>query len=409
MNNCRRPDYDVIIAGAGPAGTSAAIHLATRGARVLLVEAKKFPRPKLCGEFISPECAVHFDRLGVAREMLDSGGAKITETKFYVPSGNGVAMPSEWFQSDGSRVALGLSRAEMDARLLARARAVGVDVLEEAPACGLITEAEIVRGVRLKVGGNEHDYRSFVTIDATGRTRALARRVNGTGSRGRQESKRRASLVAFKAHLENTSLDVNTCEIYFYRGGYGGLSGIEKGLSNLCFIVRGRDVAGKGSDPARAMREIVMSNKRAAHALRNARMRSEWLSVALEDFGRRELIPSEGLMAVGDAASFIDPFTGGGMLMALESGQLAAEAILAWLPHRVREDSAFAALAANYRAGYEAKFGARLRLCEWLRRAAFAPPLFAEAAARALNVSARVRRHIARATRHASLSSDTPT
>ncbi|MBA2645942.1 MAG: tryptophan 7-halogenase [Pyrinomonadaceae bacterium] len=187
------------------------------------------------------------------------------------------------------------------------------------------------------------------------------------------------------------------------------MSAIEGGLSNLCFIVRARDVQEKGSDAARVMREIVMSNKRAAHALRNARMRSEWLSVALEDFGRRELIPSEGLMAVGDAASFIDPFTGGGMLMALESGQLAAEAILAWLPRRVREDSAFAALAANYRAGYEAKFGARLRLCEWLRRAAFAPPLFAEAAARALNVSARVRRHIARATRHASLSSDTPT
>jgi flavin-dependent dehydrogenase len=409
MNDCGRPDYDVIIAGAGPAGTSAAIHLATRGARVLLAEAKKFPRPKLCGEFISPECVVHFDRLGVAREMLDSGGAKITETKFYVPSGNSVAMPSEWFQSGGHQVALGLSRAEMDARLLARARVAGVEVLEEAPTCGLITEAEIVRGVRLKVAGDEHYKRYYITIDATGRSRALARRVNGAGSGRQQKLKRRAPLVAFKAHLENTAADENTCEIYFYRGGYGGLSAIESGLSNLCFIVRGRDVVGKGSNPERAMREIVMSNKRAACALREARVRSEWISVALESFGRRELIPSEGLMAAGDAASFIDPFTGGGMLMALESGQLAAEAILAWLPRLVREDSVFAALAANYRAGYEAKFGARLRLCRWLRRAAFAPPFLAEAAARALNISAHARRYIARATRHASLFSDTPT
>ncbi|HVF28724.1 MAG TPA: NAD(P)/FAD-dependent oxidoreductase [Pyrinomonadaceae bacterium] len=409
MNNHRRPDYDVIIAGAGPAGTSAAIRLATRGARVLLAEAKKFPRPKLCGEFISPECAVHFDRLGVAREMLASGGAKITETKFYVPSGHGVRMPSEWFQSGGHRVALGLSRAEMDARLLTRARAVGVDVLEESPVSGLIIEDEIVRGVKLKLNGAEKAFRSFVTLDATGRARALSRRVNSAGSGRRQESKNRAPLVAFKVHLENTSTDENTCEIYFYGGGYGGLSGIENDLSNLCFIVRGCDLVGKGSDPARALREIVMSNKRAACALRGARVRSEWLSVALESFGRRELIPTDGLIAAGDAASFIDPFTGGGMLMALESGELAAETILAWLLRREREESGFATLAANYRAGYEAKFGARLRLCGWLRRAAFAPPLFAEAAARALNVSAFVRRHIARSTRHASLFSDTPT
>jgi len=62
-------DYDVIIAGGGPAGASAAIHLATGGARVLLVEQKKFPRAKLCGEFISPECTPHFERLGVADQM----------------------------------------------------------------------------------------------------------------------------------------------------------------------------------------------------------------------------------------------------------------------------------------------------------------------------------------------------
>ena len=398
MNNCRRPDYDVIIAGAGPAGTSAAIHLATRGARVLLVEAKKFPRPKLCGEFISPECAVHFDRLGVAREMLNSGGAKITETKFYVSSGNGVAMPSEWFQSGSHRVALGLSRAEMDARLLARARATGVEVLEEAPVGGLIIENEIMCGVKLKLNGDETAFRSLVALDATGRARALSRHVRSEAGSTHQQSKRRAPLVAFKVHLENASIDKNACEIYFYRGGYGGLSAIEGGLSNLCFIVRARDVREQGSDAARVMREIVMSNKRAAYALRNARLRSEWLCVALESFGRRELIPTEGLMTAGDAASFIDPFTGGGMLMALESGQLAAEVISRHLASQ-RRDESFDPLARDYSARYNARFGSRLRVSAWLRRAAFAPPIAAEAAMLALRASDGARRLLARSTR----------
>ncbi len=399
MKDYLRSDfYDAIIAGAGPAGTSAAIHLATRGARVLLVEAKKFPRPKLCGEFISPECALHFDRLGVAREMLDSGSAKITETKFYVPSGNGVRMPSEWFQSGGHRVALGLSRAEMDARLLSRARAVGVDVLEEAPVYGLIIEEDCVRGVRLKVNGDERDYRSFVTIDATGRARALSRHVRSGASVTHQQSKKRAPLVAFKAHLENTSADDNTCEIYFYQGGYGGLSAIENGLSNLCFIVRADDVRTTGSDAARAMREIVMSNKRAACALRSARVRSEWLCVALESFGRRELVPIDGLIAAGDAASFIDPFTGSGMLMALESGELAAEVISRHLASQRCEES-FDALARDYSARYDERFGSRLRVSAWLRRAAFAPPIAAEAAMLALRASNGARRLLARSTR----------
>src|SRR4051812_24746542 len=105
-------DYDVIIAGGGPAGASAAIHLAQRGARVLLAEQKKFPRPKLCGEFISPECARHFERLGVKDQIFAGRPTTLTDTVFYSRKGKSVRVPSSWFGANG--VALGLSRAEMD-------------------------------------------------------------------------------------------------------------------------------------------------------------------------------------------------------------------------------------------------------------------------------------------------------
>ncbi|MDT7602643.1 MAG: hypothetical protein QOF61_640 [Acidobacteriota bacterium] len=419
-------NFDVIVVGAGPAGASAAIRLACEGARVALVEQKKFPREKLCGEFISPECVEHFARLGVAESMTSAGGADLRETVFYAQSGRAVSVPSAWFgRGTGATRALGLSRAEMDARLLRRARDVGATVLEDAHAT-VASDGARVRGVRVQTGGAEQLFTAAVTIDATGRTRALARKVeresrgvkldetrdekddegarksSGTSSDGGASVERRRQLVAFKAHLEGARLAESACEIYFYRGGYGGLSSVERGLSNLCFIVSSADVRARDGDAGRVMREVVCSNRRAAETLRDARVSSPWLAVALEGFGRFRLVPAQGLLAVGDAASFIDPFTGSGMLMALESGELAASVIARNLS-RLRADGSsadsFVALADDYRALYRERFGARLRVCSHLRRAAFAPGALVELGVAALGASARFRRGLARATR----------
>jgi flavin-dependent dehydrogenase len=385
--------YDVIIAGGGPAGSSAAIHLAQRGARVLLAEQKKFPRPKLCGEFISPECTTHFERLGVADQMFASGPASLTETVFYSQGGAHVSVPSDWFSR--GRVALGLSRAEMDERLLRRAAQVGVDVHEDTQVVELTFTQDRIRGVRLRKGDADEVFSASLTIDATGRARSLARMAESVCST--QARVQRRTLVAFKAHLRHAQVAAGACEIYFYRGGYGGLSSIENGLSNLCFIVNSRDVRALQSDPDRVMREIVCGNSRAAHTLRAAELAAPWIAVSLEGFGRHSVAPAPGLLTIGDAASFIDPFTGSGMLMALESGELAADAITKSLPE-AENPEALRQLAENYRASYERQFSSRLRLCSLIRRAAFTPGL-ANAAIRIFGASERLRRRMARATR----------
>ena len=385
-------NYDVIIAGGGPAGACAAIHLATQGARVLLLEQKKFPRPKLCGEFISPECAAHIERLGVAEAMLAAEPSQLTDTVFYSRSGKSVRVPSSWFRTNGA--ALGLSRAEMDERLLRRAAAAGADVLEEAHVTNVIVENRTACGLAVKHETNEATYRGRTIIDATGRSRAVTRRLSNQAGRARRE---RGSMVAFKAHLDNTSVEPGACEIYFYRGGYGGLSSIENGLSNLCFIASARDVRAKGADADRVMREVVCMNQRAAVTLQHARLNSPWLAVSLEGFGRSSVAPVNGLLAIGDAAAFIDPFTGSGMLMALESGGLAANAISDYLNDAPTVGS-LDALTLAYARRYHEVFDSRLRLCAWLRRAAFVPGV-AGAAINLAGANEVVRRKLAQATR----------
>src|SRR5689334_20098902 len=132
MNNPQssigNPRPRVVMAGAGPAGSSVAIRLAKLGFEITLIERERFPRPKLCGEFISPECLAHFTELGVLDQMMSAGGDEISETRFFESGGRSVTVPSRWFGH--GEFALSLSRASMDKILLDEAKRIGVSVHE---------------------------------------------------------------------------------------------------------------------------------------------------------------------------------------------------------------------------------------------------------------------------------------
>jgi len=250
--------------------------------------------------------------------------------------------------------------------------------------------------VKAKINGAEHEYLAPLTIDATGRARILTRKLN------LREPRSKPKLIAFKVHLRNTHVAPNTCEIYFYREGYGGLSSVEDGISNLCFIISAQAVRRHSSDPDVVMRQIVMKNRRAGHTLEHAQPESAWLSASWERFGRQQPSPSRGLLAIGDSAAFIDPFTGSGMLMAFESGELAADVI-----SRHRDNLAGDALRSDYTAEYLRKFDSRLRICGWLRRAAFRPRLAGLGIA-ICGASDQFRSRIVRATRSPNRDDHTP-
>ncbi|MEP7147839.1 MAG: NAD(P)/FAD-dependent oxidoreductase [Acidobacteriota bacterium] len=378
----------IAIAGAGPAGASLAIRLAMSGIETVLIERERFPRQKLCGEFISPECLSHFASLGVLDAILAAGGDRILETRFFETGGKSVSVPSRWFgQGD---FALSLSRAEMDNQLLNRAREVRVTVLEGTAITDVESVEDLVIGVRTRAAdGGLSDINADMFVDATGRSRILAKLT---------EKKREASprhvkpgFVGFKAHLRDVDLDRGLCEIYSFPGGYAGLSHVENGLFNLCFLIKAATVRSIGSDAAELVKQVVTRNKRAAVTLRDAAAIGDWLAVSIDSFGTKNTTPATNLFSVGDAAAFIDPFTGSGMVMAFESAEVLAHAIAA-------NPASDEQIAREYQRAYEKKFAHRLRVCSLLRGTAFMPNV-ATAVVSLLGVSLSARRYLARATR----------
>jgi flavin-dependent dehydrogenase len=371
----------ILIAGGGVAGPSLAIRLAQQNFRVTLVERDKFPRHKLCGEFVSPECLLQFKKLGVLDEMMAIGGDQIAETVFYTRSGRSVSVPSGWFEN-GDLGALSISRAEMDLRLVTCARQLGAEVMEETSITRLTIENGRAASVRIKDrDGKISEIAADLFVDATGRAQILSKQAAH-----RQAAK--TKFVAFKTHLENANVPHGVCEIYGFDGGYGGLSWVEGGKANCCFIIRSDVVRRHGSDVERIFREVVLKNRRAKETMDRAEPTFPWIAVSIDAFGKRERPGVENLIPIGDAAAFIDPFTGSGMLMAMESSELLAEALAAGLP----------AAAEKYYAAHQRKFARRLAVCKWMRAASFSPR-FASLLVFVLNLNKPFRHLLAKNTR----------
>jgi flavin-dependent dehydrogenase len=230
-----------------------------------------------------------------------------------------------------------------------------------------------------------------LTIDATGRANVLGKLIGKTNVGNSKFKIQNSKLVGFKTHFENVNLEKGVCEIYFFRGGYGGLSFVENDLANHCFLMKAEAVKNLGGDADEILKKTIFENKRAYQTLKDARPVFDWLAVSVDGFGAKKLTLAENLLSVGDAAAFIDPFTGSGMLMAFESAKILAQSIF-------ENKNSFAAIDRKYSEDHHKNFRRRLKICAIMRRAAFAPRL-ADWIIPILNVNKKTVEFLARATR----------
>src|ERR1700675_1848642 len=141
---------DVIVVGAGPAGAATAILLCERGLDVLVVDRATFPRPKICGEYLSPEAARILDRLGVLKAVDAAGAQPLHGMRIIAPDGTVLdgTYPTSGPWRGYRDHALAIRREVFDRILLERARALPVDVRERHRVTDLMLEGRQVTGVR---------------------------------------------------------------------------------------------------------------------------------------------------------------------------------------------------------------------------------------------------------------------
>jgi len=365
-------NYDVIIIGAGPAGSTVSTLLAREGHRALLLEKSWFPREKLCGEFITPECLNVFDRLGVSERMFDAGAKTINQWMLFAPNGRGVRVPMEWI-ADGHKHAIGISRARMDLILLDCAREAGVDVREGFHVSPRLRRENGMGVIEGKTDGAIIErFSAPAVIDASGRNGVFSNPINRAGrvDRAPQQPSRfeGSRLFGCKVHLRAVEGIRGIGELFFFRDGYGGLSDVENGRTNLCFITTEATLREAKGDREKLLDLTMRSNPAAERRLRDAVIDGEWLGTGPITYGRRRPIP--GVISIGDAGAFIDPFTGSGILLALSSGELVANVISQSFAEGVSDVDA---IAKRYDQLHRARFGWRFLACALLRAVAFNP------------------------------------
>ena len=311
---------DAIVVGAGPAGAATAILMAEHGLSVTVLDRARFPRPKICGEYLSPEVPRLLDRLG-ALKAVDAVAGAIKGMRITAPDGKTLVGT---YRTIGAwrpyrEYAMAIPREALDAILVDRVRSLAVDFREQTRVTDLVVSGDRVLGVEaLDADARPLTLRAPLTIAADGRASIVAQRLG-------LRRPHRLQRMAMVTYVEGVSDLDHLGEIFVDPPDYAILNPVAPGRANLSVVVplvHASPWSGRLETFFEArVKHLHHLARRLAGGRRVAPVRAMGPLAYRVDAPR-----TGGVLMVGDATGFYDPFSGEGIFNGLRSAELAAEA-----------------------------------------------------------------------------------
>ena len=345
--------YDVLLIGAGPSGSSAAALLAEYGHNVLLIEREKFPRYHI-GESLLPFTHEPLKRLGLIERMRASAFIKKYSVQFVSTSGK--ASEPFYFNTrydDDVAQTWQVLRSEFDQMLLDHARDKGANVVEETKVLDLLRDGDRVTGVRVRQpDGTEAEYRAPITLDCSGKESFAASR-----NRWRvpdPELNKVAVWTYYKGAKRDKGIDEGTTTVAFLpeKGWFWHIP-LHDDRVSVGVVAEGKYLTRDGvRSPKDIFHREVTQNKWIEEYLAPGKSTGDYYITNEFSYHSRHC-GCEGLLLLGDAFCFLDPVFSSGLMLALKSGVMAADAVHAAIEANDFSPAQFEDYAATLREGIE--------------------------------------------------------
>jgi flavin-dependent dehydrogenase len=329
---------DTIVIGAGPSGSAAAALLAEQGVRVLVLEREKFPRYHI-GESLLPFTCFPLKRLGLHERMRKSEFVQKHSVQFVSPSGK-ASQPFYFHTRYEPEVAQTwqVLRSEFDQMLMENARAKGAEVFEETTVTELIQEDGRTLGVHAKTKtGEALEIRAPMTLDCSGRDSFAPVRLNW---RVREPKLNKVAVwTYYRGALRDPGMDAGATTVaYVPEKGWFWYIPQHRDMISVGVVAEGKYLSRGGvREPRDIFHREVEQNAWIKQHLASGKPTGEY-HVASEYSYRSKYCAADGLLLAGDSFGFLDPVFSSGVMLALKSGTLAADAIVA--AHQAQDFSA---------------------------------------------------------------------
>lgn len=350
---------DVLVLGAGPAGSATAIALARRGFAVALADRKAFPRGKPCGEFLSPECVPYLDALGEGELLARVGAWEVAGMRLSAAGAIAHGRFRALGDSRHGRAGFGIRRERFDHELVRAAARAGATFLPRHEFVGLQRDpAGRVTGATLRdADGAERAIASRFVVGADGVHSRVARAL------GVQRAVPWLQQFAVTTHFAGVA-PRRSAAVHLFPRGFFAATTVDEGLFSVNVVLPKAELRSDAAHDHDALLQRKLADAPDLLAtLADARRTTPWRGIG--PFAHDVTSPvAPGALLVGDAAGYCDPLTGEGIYFALVGAKAAADALAGALDHPDRTDDAMR----GYRATRRREIQPRIAASRWLQR-----------------------------------------